>query len=78
MDELRERLPPDAVTIGGAGDSRPAGALRRLGIRLHCKVVIIPNAGHHPWLETPEKFGAALRAAVDRQTQKGQVIGQRC
>jgi proline iminopeptidase len=29
VDELRERLPPDAMIIGGAGDSHPADALRR-------------------------------------------------
>ncbi|MGV9306295.1 alpha/beta fold hydrolase [Nonomuraea sp. NPDC004354] len=70
VDELREHLPPGAVIIGGAGDSRPADALRRLGTRLNCEVIIVPNAGHHPWLEAPDQFGAALRAAVERQTQR--------
>ncbi|MEU8319679.1 alpha/beta hydrolase [Nonomuraea sp. NPDC048881] len=69
VDELRERLPPGAVIIGGAGDSRPADALRRLGTRLSCETIIIPNAGHHPWLDAPDQFGVALRAAVARQTQ---------
>lgn len=67
VDELRERLPPGAVIIGGAGDTRPADALRRLGARLNCEVVIIPGAGHDPWLEAPGRFGAVLRAAVERQ-----------
>jgi pimeloyl-ACP methyl ester carboxylesterase len=40
VDELREHLPPGAVIIGGAGDTRPADALRRLGARLNCE-------GHH-------------------------------
>jgi proline iminopeptidase len=66
VDELREHLPPAATIIGGAGDSRPADALRRLGIRLDCDVTIIPDAGHLPWLEAPDQFGAALRAAVER------------
>ncbi|HEY1641428.1 MAG TPA: alpha/beta hydrolase [Streptosporangiaceae bacterium] len=69
VDELRERLPPGAVIIGGAGDTRPADALRRLGARLNCEVVIVPDAGHDPWLEAPGHFGAALCAAVERQTQ---------
>jgi pimeloyl-ACP methyl ester carboxylesterase len=68
VDELRVHLPPGAVIIGGAGDTRPADALRRLGARLGCEVIIVPDAGHDPWLEAPGQFGAALRAAVDRQT----------
>jgi pimeloyl-ACP methyl ester carboxylesterase len=66
VDELRERLPAGTVIIGGAGDSRPAEALRRLGARLGCEVVLIPNAGHHPWLEAPDEFTAAFRAVLDR------------
>jgi proline iminopeptidase len=69
VDELLELMPPGAVIIGGAGDTRPAEALRRLGARLGCEVIIIPDAGHNPWLESPEQFGAALRAAVKSQTQ---------
>jgi proline iminopeptidase len=69
MDELREHLPPGAMIIGGAGDTRPADALRRLGARLDCEVSIVPNAGHDPWLEAPGHFGEALRAGVERQTQ---------
>ena len=50
VDDLRELLPPGAVIIGGAGDTRPAAALRRLGARLNCEVIIIPDAGHdHGW-----------------------------
>jgi proline iminopeptidase len=67
VDELRENLPAGAMVIGGAGDSRPADALRRLGTRLNCEVVIVPNAGHYPWLEAPDLFTAAFRAAVKRQ-----------
>jgi pimeloyl-ACP methyl ester carboxylesterase len=69
VDELRELLPPGAVIIGGAGDTRPADALRRLGACLHCEVIIIPDAGHEPWLEAPDQFTAALRAKADRQTR---------
>jgi len=70
VDELRERLPAGAVIIGGAGDSRPAEALRRLGARLRCDVVVLPGAGHHPWLEAPAEFRAVLRAAVVRQVPR--------
>lgn len=69
VDDLREHIPPGAVIIGGAGDSRPAAALRRLGARLDREVVIIPDAGHNPWLEAPDQFGTAVRAAVERQTR---------
>jgi pimeloyl-ACP methyl ester carboxylesterase len=65
LDELR--LPAGAVIIGGAGDSRPAEALRRTGERLGCAVVIVPGAGHHPWLDAPEAFRVALRDAVRQQ-----------
>jgi len=71
VDELRERLPPGALIIGGAGDSRPADALRRLGARLDCEVIIVPDAGHNPWLEAPDLFGTALRGAVESQTRDG-------
>ena len=70
VDELRKRLPPGAMIIGGAGDSRPAEALRRLGIRLGGEVTIVPNAGHFPWLEAPDRFGAVFRAAVQRQIHR--------
>jgi pimeloyl-ACP methyl ester carboxylesterase len=67
VDELREFLPPGAVIIGGAGDSRPADSLRRLGARLGCAVAIVPDAGHEPWLEAPDEFAAVFRGAVNRQ-----------
>jgi pimeloyl-ACP methyl ester carboxylesterase len=76
VDELRELLPPGAVIIGGAGDPRPAAALRRLGARLSCEVIIIPDAGHNPWLDAPGQFSAAFRAAVNRQTRVGQLCGR--
>jgi proline iminopeptidase len=69
VEELRELLPPGSVIIGGAGDTRPADALRRLGTRLGCDVTIIPGAGHHPWLEAPEEFSLTLRSAVARLTR---------
>ena len=70
LDEIREQLPPSSVIIGGGGDSRPAAALERLGARLECEVIIIPGAGHNPWLEAPEQFRTALRTAVERQVRR--------
>lgn len=69
LDDLRKHWPPGAVIIGGAGDSRPADALRRLGRSLDCEVAMVPDSGHFPWLEAPSRFGATLRAAVLRQTR---------
>ncbi|WP_250006671.1 alpha/beta fold hydrolase [Actinoplanes sp. M2I2] len=70
LNELRDRLPPGTVIIGGAADSRPADALKQLAARLKCKVVLIPDAGHHPWLEAPDQFATTFRAAVANQTRK--------
>lgn len=69
VDELRELLPPGTVIIGGAGDTRPAAALRRAGARLHCEVIIIPDAGHEPWLEAPDQFTTAFLATAEKQTR---------
>ncbi|ACQ78849.1 alpha/beta hydrolase fold protein [Beutenbergia cavernae DSM 12333] len=69
VGELRAAMPRGATSIGGAGDSRPADALRSFGPRIGCEVVIVADAGHHPWLEAPHEFRAALRAAVERQAR---------
>lgn len=68
VDELRALLPPDTLIIGGAGDSRPAHALRRFAESVDREVVIIADAGHEPWLEQPKQFADILRATVERQT----------
>jgi pimeloyl-ACP methyl ester carboxylesterase len=67
IDRLREVLPAGAAIIGGGGDPRPAGILRQLAKELGCDVTIIPGAGHHPWLDRPDEFRAALRRVVSRQ-----------
>ncbi|WP_285100740.1 alpha/beta hydrolase [Promicromonospora sp. MEB111] len=67
IDRLRAVLPAGSAIIGGAGDPRPAALLRSLGAELGCAVTIIPGAGHHPWLERPGEFRAALRSAVGQQ-----------
>jgi pimeloyl-ACP methyl ester carboxylesterase len=48
VNALRELMPPGAVIIGGAGDTRPVNALWCFGARLNREVVIIPGAGHSP------------------------------
>jgi len=60
-------LAPVAGVIDDLG--RPADALQRLGLRLDCEVVIVPDAGHFPWLEAPEQFSAVFRNALERPAQ---------
>lgn len=66
IEVLRRLLPAGSMIIGGAGDPRPASALRRIGAALRCEVVIIDGAGHDPWLERPDAFRSAFRTAVSR------------
>ena len=70
IDRLRAVLPAGSAIIGGAEDPRPAASLRQLAGELGCAVTIIPGAGHHPWMERREEFGAALRGAVSRQVDR--------
>ncbi len=65
IDELRDVLPSGSMIIGGAGDPRPADELTRLGTRLECDVVILPETGHFPWLEAPGRCRSLLRSAVE-------------
>ncbi|MET0694294.1 MAG: putative glycolipid-binding domain-containing protein [Propionibacteriaceae bacterium] len=64
LDELAQVVPPATVLMGGAGDPRPAAALVQLGHRLQRRTVIIPKAGHEPWLEDPDRFRDEIRRAV--------------
>lgn len=70
IGRLRAALPAGSAIIGGAEDPRPAASLRQLAVELGCDVAIIPGAGHHPWMERREEFGAALRGAVSRQVDR--------
>lgn len=67
--DLRRLMPAGSLIIGGAGDPRPAEVLRRHGEQVDCEVAIIPDAGHHPWLEAPEAFRSVFRRAVEGLTQ---------
>lgn len=66
VEDLKAVAPEVTVVIGGAGDPRPADALDRLGRQLGRPAVIIPDAGHEPWLEQPDVFRRELRSAVAR------------
>lgn len=64
LSELAEAIPASTALIGGAGDPRPAAALELLGRLLDRPVVIVPDAGHEPWLEEPAVFKREFRTAV--------------
>jgi pimeloyl-ACP methyl ester carboxylesterase len=64
LNDLAAVVPAVTVIIGGAGDPRPAAALERLGGQLGRRTVIIPAAGHEPWLEQPNVFRHEFRSAV--------------
>ncbi len=70
VKQLRSRMPLDVAVIGGEGDTRPAEVLRQVGPQLGCKVVLIPGAGHHPWLEEPGELRAELRKVLMRQLSR--------
>ena len=51
--------------IHGAGDPRPADNVADLAVALGAPAPeVIPGAGHHPWLEQPTLFAAALQRAL--------------
>jgi pimeloyl-ACP methyl ester carboxylesterase len=63
LDDLAAVVPAATVIIGGAGDPRPAAALERLGRRLGRPTVIIPRAGHEPWLAWRPTVAARTRGS---------------
>lgn len=67
LDQLRTAQPPHTTFIGGSADPRPEEELRSLAERLNVDLIMIPEAGHEPWLDQPEQFHHALRAAVAQQ-----------
>jgi len=62
---LAERVATLAVPVlmvHGAADPRPLWALRHLAERLpDARLDVLPEAGHLPWLDQPERFGSTLR-----------------
>ncbi len=67
LEELRTKIPAQTVFIGGTEDPRPQSELDDLAHRLGVELVMIPEAGHEPWLDQPARFRAAIRDAVRRQ-----------
>lgn len=73
MNEVRAQLPAalaaacqavsaPALLIQGQHDPRPLAACESLAEALpSARRVILPAAGHLPWVEVPELFGAVLR-----------------
>ena len=60
--ELRELLPPGAVIIGGAGDTRPADALRRLGAASTARSSSFPTRGTiHGWTHQASSLRRSAR-----------------
>lgn len=74
IDDLRSMMPRGAVFIGGTGDPRPETELRALAEKLGVTPVMIPDAGHAPWLEQPRTFREALRTAVREQDTNHRVL----
>jgi proline iminopeptidase len=67
-DELKAQaaaLQAPVTFIHGAGDPRPAWAVRDLADHVPNHTFhLIPGAGHSPWLEQPEMVRSVLRAVV--------------
>lgn len=58
---LCRRLDVPALLLHGAEDTRPAWALDALAAALpRAEVVVIPGAGHRPWVEAPAAVAAAV------------------
>ena len=54
-----------AVRLHGEGDPRPARPAERLASELGAAFIAIPDAGHLPWVEQPERVAAALNSFLD-------------
>lgn len=67
LDELRDKIPAQTVFIGGSNDPRPESELHDLAERLGVALVMIPDAGHEPWLDQPMRFRDELRNAMHLQ-----------
>ena len=67
-DELKAQaaaIRAPVTFVHGAGDPRPAWAVRDLADHVPNHTFhLIPGAGHSPWLEQPERVREVLRAAV--------------
>lgn len=65
LERCRELAVP-VLLLHGAEDPRPATALDTLAAALpDVRVVIVPGAGHRPWVEAPVAVRSALTAFLD-------------
>ena len=59
------------LVLHGALDPRPKRVAERLAASLpHARLVIIPKAGHSPWIEQPKATREALRRFLTSVTQQ--------
>ena len=63
--EAVARLRTPTLVIHGEGDPRPARPAERLASELGAAFIAIPDAGHLPWVEQPERVAAALNSFLD-------------
>lgn len=65
---LREQRTPTLV-VHGEHDSRPASAARELaGLLPAAELLLVPGAGHYPWLEAPDLLRSGLSGFIRRVT----------
>lgn len=68
--DLAERcraLRVPVLVLHGGRDPRPATALDSLVTALpRAEILVIPGAGHRPWVEAPAMFGRSLNTFLDR------------
>ncbi len=69
-DELAQRCrasPVPVLVLHGGRDPRPASALDSLVAALpRAEILVIPGAGHRPWVERPAMFARSVHAFLDR------------
>jgi proline iminopeptidase len=59
-------LPIPTLIVHGERDARPAWAARELAGKLaRAKLLLVPDAGHFPWLDAPAMVSAELRSFID-------------
>jgi len=60
-------LPVRTLVLHGEADPRPVRVARDIAQRLRAaEFVLLPEAGHLPWLEQPDQFQQVLRAFLTR------------
>jgi proline iminopeptidase len=76
-DEVRSINVPALLVHGTKDRSAPLGGARDWASGLpHARLVEVENAGHAPWIESPEVVFEAMRAFLEQKTEFGNwVIG---